>query len=152
MPPFFPCIARATVAGFDRIARAYKSVTRKQPHIRHRTGVFEQCALISSPSSSDLSAAFASVPALLLRARLTGNDGEGEDGGPGAREEGDGEGEGKGDQSRRVFFEGWPAARLDPGRLDRSTIRQADLDDLADGGLIPHGSARLPGKESEPQP
>ena len=29
-------------------------------------------------------------------------------------------------------------------------IRQEDLDDLAEGGLIPHGSARLPGKESRP--
>ena len=34
----------------------------------------------------------------------------------------------------------------------RSTIHQEDLDDLANGGLTPHGSARLPGKESEPQP
>ena len=28
-PPFSPRIARATVVGFDRIARAFKSVTRK---------------------------------------------------------------------------------------------------------------------------
>ena len=34
----------------------------------------------------------------------------------------------------------------------RSTIRQKDLDDLADEGLIPHGSTRLPGKEWHPQP
>ena len=33
-----------------------------------------------------------------------------------------------------------------------STICQEDLDDLDNGGLIPHGSAWLPGKESEPQP
>ncbi|XBI87860.1 hypothetical protein VPH35_025886 [Triticum aestivum] len=34
----------------------------------------------------------------------------------------------------------------------RSTIRQKDLDNLANEGLIPHGSARLPGKEWQPQP
>ena len=34
----------------------------------------------------------------------------------------------------------------------RSTITQKDLDDLANEGLIPHGSARLPGKEWHPQP
>ena len=34
----------------------------------------------------------------------------------------------------------------------RSTITQKDLDDLANEGLIPHGSARLPGKEWQPQP
>ena len=33
-----------------------------------------------------------------------------------------------------------------------SRITQEDLDDLAEGGLIPYDSARLPGKESEPQP
>ena len=70
------------------------------------------------PSSPDLSAAFASVPVLLLRALLTSDDGEGEDGGPGAGEESDDEGEGKGDQSRRIFFEGRLAAGLDPGKLD----------------------------------
>ena len=29
----------------------------------------------------------------------------------------------------------------------RSTMRQDDIDDLAKEGLIPHGSARLPGEE-----
>ena len=105
--------------------------------------------LLSSPGSS---ASFASISVPLPRARPAGDDGEREDGGPGAGEEGDGEGEGEGDQSRRIFIEGRPAAGLDPGRLDPLEICQADLDDLADGGLIPHGSARLPGKESEPQP
>ena len=33
-----------------------------------------------------------------------------------------------------------------------SVIRQDDLDDLVEGGFIPHESARLPGKEVEPQP
>ena len=31
-------------------------------------------------------------------------------------------------------------------------IRQDDIDDLVEGGLTPHESARLPGKEVEPQP
>ena len=53
------------------------------------------------------------------RARLAGDDGEREDGGPGAGEEGDDEGKGKGDQSGwGIFIEGRPAAGLDPGRLD----------------------------------
>ena len=34
----------------------------------------------------------------------------------------------------------------------RSTISQDDLDDLAEEGLIPHGSARLPEDETEPRP
>ena len=50
--------------------------------------------LLSSPDSS---ATLASALALLLRARLAGDDGEGEDGGFGTCEEGDDEGEGKGD-------------------------------------------------------
>ena len=33
-----------------------------------------------------------------------------------------------------------------------SVIRQDDLDDLVEGGFIPHESACLPGKEVEPQP
>ena len=66
-------------------------------------------------SSSDLSAAFASISAPLLRARLAGDDGEGEDGGFGAGEESDGEGEGKGDQPGRIFLEVRPTARLDAG-------------------------------------
>ena len=71
--------------------------------------------LLSSP---DLSATFISVSVPLPRARLAGDDGEREDGGPGAGEESDGEGEGKDDQSRRIFIEGRPAAGLDLGRLD----------------------------------
>ena len=38
-PPFSPRIAHVTVAGFDKIVRAYKSVTRKCPYKRHRTGL-----------------------------------------------------------------------------------------------------------------
>ena len=52
-----------------------------------------------------------------------------------------------GSSSRVGLPQGWIQ-----GDWIRSTIRQADLDDLADGGLIPHGSTWLPGKESEPQP
>ena len=33
-----------------------------------------------------------------------------------------------------------------------STISQDDIDDLVEGGLTPHESARLPGNETEPQP
>ena len=33
-----------------------------------------------------------------------------------------------------------------------STITQDNLDDLVEGGLIPHESVRLPGNETEPQP
>ena len=52
-----------------------------------------------------------------------------------------------GSSSRAGLPKGWIQ-----GDWIRSAIHQEDLDDLADGGLIPHGSARLPGKESEPQP
>ena len=52
-----------------------------------------------------------------------------------------------GSSSRTGLPPGWIQ-----GNWIRSTITQADLDDLADGGLIPHGSGRLPGRESEPQP
>ena len=33
-----------------------------------------------------------------------------------------------------------------------SVIRQEDLDDMVEGGVIPHEAARLPGREIEPQP
>ena len=33
-----------------------------------------------------------------------------------------------------------------------SMIQQEDLEDLAEGGLIPHGSWRLPEDETEPRP
>ena len=52
-----------------------------------------------------------------------------------------------GSSSRAGLPKGWIQ-----GDWSRSAIRQDDLNDLADGGLIPHGSAQLPGKESEPQP
>ena len=45
---------------------------------------------------------------------------------------------------------------LPPGWIQgdwiHSTITQDDLDDLVEGGLIPHKSARLPWNETEPQP
>ena len=50
-----------------------------------------------------------------------------------------------GSSSRAGLPKGWIQ-----GDWIHSAIRQEDLDDLANGGLIPHGSARLPGKESEP--
>ena len=82
--------------------------------------------LHSPLSSLGFSAAFASASASLLRACLAGDDGEGEEGCPGAGEEGDDEGEGKGDQSGRIFVKDWPAAKMDLGRLDT-------LDDLSEG-------------------
>ena len=45
---------------------------------------------------------------------------------------------------------------LPPGWIQgdwiRSTITQDDLDDLVEGGLISHKSARLPGNETDLQP
>ena len=45
---------------------------------------------------------------------------------------------------------------LPPGWIQgdwiHSTISQDDLDDLVEGGLIPHKSTRLPGNETEPRP
>ena len=52
-----------------------------------------------------------------------------------------------GSSSRSGLPQGWIQ-----GDWIRSTITQKDLDDLANEGLIPHGSARLPGKEWQPQP
>ena len=58
----------------------------------------------------------------LVRDSLTGDNGEGEDGGLGAREEGDGDGDGesKGEsvQSGRIFVKVPPAKRLGPRGLD----------------------------------
>ena len=50
-----------------------------------------------------------------------------------------------GSSSRAGLPKGWIQ-----GDWIRSAIRQEDLDDLAEGGLIPHGSAWLSGKETEP--
>ena len=118
MPPFLPRIARATVAGFDKIARAYRSVTRKQPHIRRRTGVFEQCVLILLLSSQ-----FSPLRLLLLQCRCSTRApfaamGKEKTGGSGAREEGDGEGEGEKVQPGRILVVVRFAAWLDPGQLD----------------------------------
>jgi len=64
------------------------------------------------------------VPALTsaypLLACFAGDNGEGEDGGLGAREEGDGDGESEGEsvQSGRIFVKVPPAKRLGPRGLD----------------------------------
>ena len=52
-----------------------------------------------------------------------------------------------GSSSRTGLPKGWIQ-----GDWIHSRITQEDLDDLAERGLIPYDSARLPGKESEPQP
>jgi len=49
--------------------------------------------------------------------------------------------------SRSVLPPGWIQ-----GGWIRSTISQDDLDDLVEGGLVPHKLARLPGDETEPHP
>ena len=51
-----------------------------------------------------------------------------------------------GSSSRSGLPRGWIQ-----GDWIRSTIRQDDIDDLAEEGLIPHGSVRLPGNETEPR-
>ena len=53
----------------------------------------------------------------------------------------------RGSSSRSGLPSGWIQ-----GDWIRSTIRQDDIDDLAEEGLIPHGSARLPADETEPRP
>ena len=52
-----------------------------------------------------------------------------------------------GSSSRSRLPQGWIQ-----GDWIRSTITETDLNDLANEGLIPHGSARLPGTECQPQP
>ena len=52
-----------------------------------------------------------------------------------------------GSSSRSRLPKGWVQ-----GDWIRSTITEKDLNDLANEGLIPHGSARLPGTECQPQP
>ena len=52
-----------------------------------------------------------------------------------------------GSSSRSRLPKGWVQ-----GDWIRSTITETDLNDLANEGLIPHGSARLPGTECQPQP
>ena len=76
------------------------------------------------PLFPESSTSFASISVPLPRACLAGDDGEREDGGPGAGEESDGEGEGEGNQSEWLFIKDRPAAGLDLGRLD-------PLDDLS---------------------
>ena len=52
-----------------------------------------------------------------------------------------------GSSSRSGLPRGWI-----PGDWIRSMIQQEDLEDLAEGGLIPHGSWRLPEDKTEPRP
>ena len=70
-PAFSPCIAHATVAGFDRIAWTHGSVTQKRPHIRCRIGVFCTVHSHSSSFSTVFSATSTSAPgaAALLELR-----------------------------------------------------------------------------------
>ena len=103
------------------------------------------------PHSSSLFSVFptapAPPPAPPLSSSSVRGDGERKDDGSGAREEGEAKAKGKkssrgGSSSRSGLPCGWI----------RSTISQDDLDDLAEEGLIPHGSARLPEDETEPRP
>src|SRR3954467_14812443 len=52
-----------------------------------------------------------------------------------------------GSSSRTALPRGWIQGDWMP-----TVIRQEDLDDMVEGGVIPHEAARLPGKEVEPQP
>ena len=53
----------------------------------------------------------------------------------------------RGSSSRSGMPPGWIQ-----GDWIRSTIWKEDLEDMASGGLITHGSWRLPGNETEPLP
>ncbi|SPT21138.1 unnamed protein product [Triticum aestivum] len=52
-----------------------------------------------------------------------------------------------GSSSRTSLPRGWIQGDWMP-----MVIRQEDLDDMVEGGVIPHEAARLPGREVEPQP
>ena len=52
-----------------------------------------------------------------------------------------------GSSSRSGLPRGWTQ-----GHWIGSTIQREDLEDLVEGGLISHGSWRLPGDETEPRP
>ena len=52
-----------------------------------------------------------------------------------------------GSSSRSALPRGWIQGDWMP-----SVIRQEDLDDMVEGGVIPHEAARLSGGEIEPQP
>ena len=67
-------------------------------------------------SNSSATSALVSVPSVC--SGFACGNGEGEDGGPGAREEGDGAGEGEEVWPGQIFLEVFLAAGLDPGRLD----------------------------------
>ena len=72
---------------------------------------------LPSPPPPDVPALASAHP---LLACFAGDNGEGEDGGLGAREEGDGGGESEGEsvQSGRIFVKIPPAKRLGPRVLD----------------------------------
>src|SRR3954471_8073516 len=52
-----------------------------------------------------------------------------------------------GSSSRTALPRGWMQGDWMP-----MVLRQEDLDDMVEGGVIPHEAARLPGREVEPQP
>ena len=90
----------------------------RRPYIRRRGWGF----LHSAPHYPPFSSVSPLHPLLLSALPACSSsvrcNGEGEDGGFGAREEGDGEGEGEEVQPGRIFIEVRSAARLDPGQLD----------------------------------
>ena len=110
---FSPRITRATVEGFDRIARAHASATRKWAF---KSGEAEASALCV-PILLLLPLAPSPHPASPLSTPPLRRHGEGENGGAGTREEGDGGGEKQEDESG-IFIALGAAVGLDPGRLD----------------------------------
>ena len=152
MPPFSPRTARASAAGFDGIAWAYQSATRKRPLISCRLGVSKQCAsfFLSPFASSSATSVLTLAPR--VRARFAGDDGEGQDIRPGAREEGGGAGEREEVRSGRILLKVCSAPRLDPRRLDAVGDPARRSRRHGRGGVIPHEAVRLPGREIEPQP
>lgn len=151
MPPFLPRIARVTVAGFDRIVWAYKLVTQKCPYKRHRTGLlnnapsfsfflrFLRCACFHSRCRSPARTRFAATGKVKTVAFEREKKAT-------AKAKGKMTNRG-GSSSRSTLPPGWIQ-----GDWIRSTISQDNIDDLVEGGLIPHESARLSGNETEPRP
>ena len=103
---------------------------------------------VHSPSSSSASPSHLS---LLLSTPPPGHHGEGQDNGAGTREEGNGAVKGKktnwGSSSLSALPLGWIQ-----GDWIRSSLRQEDLEELAESELIANDAARLPEGETEPQP
>ena len=77
--------------------------------------------------------------------------GEEKDDGAGTREEGDGAAKGKKTNRGSSSRSGLPSSWIQ-GDCIQSSLRQEDLDKLAESRLIVHGAARLPEGETEPQP